>query len=64
MRFAVLTTGADVTTGQRDRDLLAAWVESWTAPAELVWHPAGLWDPELAQLFHLGARTTGFPGDD
>ncbi|GAB5547119.1 MAG: hypothetical protein SangKO_068790 [Sandaracinaceae bacterium] len=52
-RFAVLPTAGDVTTGQRDRDLLAAWVERWKtrAKAELVWHPTGLWDEESAPSF-------------
>jgi uncharacterized protein YecE (DUF72 family) len=49
--FAVAETGGQLTTGQRDRDLLAAWVERWSAEARLVWHPTGLWDPELAVPF-------------
>lgn len=56
-RFVVVPTSADVTTGQRDRDLLAAWVERWArAGRQLVWQPAGLWDPEIALPFarHLG----------
>lgn len=49
-RFVVLPTGSDLTTGQRDRDLLAAWVEAFDAPdgRQIVWHPSGLWDPEIA----------------
>ncbi|MCA9610838.1 MAG: hypothetical protein KC619_34820, partial [Myxococcales bacterium] len=48
-RFAVLTTGADVTTGPRDRALLRAWVERWSGDAvQLVWQPTGLWEPEQA----------------
>ncbi len=52
-RFVVLPTGSELTTGQRDRDLLAAWIEAFAAPEgrELVWHPTGLWDHELALPF-------------
>ncbi|HJL15814.1 MAG TPA: hypothetical protein RMH99_09165 [Sandaracinaceae bacterium LLY-WYZ-13_1] len=50
-RFVVLETGPHVTTGQRDRDLMAAWIERWTGDARVVWQPAGLWDPELAAPF-------------
>lgn len=49
-RFVVVPTGAELTTGQRDRDLLAAWLEAFAAPEgrTLVWHPSGLWDREIA----------------
>ena len=50
-RFVVLCTGGDVTTGPRDRDLLAAWFARWSGSREVVWHPTGLWDPELARPF-------------
>lgn len=52
-RFVVLPTGSDLTTGQRDRDLVAGWVERWPAQEgrDLVWHPSGLWDRELAIPF-------------
>ena len=50
-RFVVLATGADVTTGQRDRKLLAEWVEPWADAHTIVWQPRGLWDPELAIPF-------------
>ena len=52
-RFAVLPTGGDVTTGQRDRDLLAGWAERWRSKSrsQLVWHPTGLWDEESAPSF-------------
>lgn len=52
-RFVVVPTGSELTTGQRDRDLLAAWVEAFAAPEgrQIVWHPSGLWDPELAAPF-------------
>jgi len=59
-RFVVVPTPSDVTTGQRDRDLLAAWFERFEPPegCELVWHPAGLWEPEIAAPFarKLGVR--------
>lgn len=50
-RFVVLPTGGDLTTGQRDRDLLAAWFEAFSAREgrDLVWHPTGLWDFEIAR---------------
>lgn len=52
VRFAVLTTGGDVTTGPRDRALLGAWAERWSGDdVELVWQPTGLWDPEQAIPF-------------
>lgn len=52
-RFVVVPTGRELTTGQRDRDLLAAWIEAFAAPEgrRVVWHPSGLWDPELALPF-------------
>ncbi len=50
-RFVILTTGADVTTGRRDRNLLAEWVEPWDESHAIVWQPRGLWDPELAIPF-------------
>jgi uncharacterized protein YecE (DUF72 family) len=50
-KFAIVETGGEVTTGQRDRDLLAAWMERWSSDARLVWHPTGLWDPEIAFPF-------------
>lgn len=52
-RFVVVPTGPELTTGQRDRDLLAAWAESLALPEgrELVWHPTGLWDREIAAPF-------------
>lgn len=51
-RFVVVRTPADLTTGQRDRDLLAAWLERFGAPtANVVWSPTGLWEHELAVPF-------------
>jgi hypothetical protein len=49
-RFVVVPTGSELSTGQRDRDLLAAWIETFAPPPErrIVWHPSGLWDRELA----------------
>ncbi|MGE0787973.1 MAG: hypothetical protein AB7S26_20025 [Sandaracinaceae bacterium] len=52
-RFVVLPTDAALTTGKRDRDLLRAYVDAWPRRAgrQLVWHPSGLWDAELATPF-------------
>ncbi|MBX3274779.1 MAG: hypothetical protein KF729_31230 [Sandaracinaceae bacterium] len=51
-RFAVLSTGADVTTGPRDRALLTEWVARWGADAgQIVWQPTGLWEAERAIPF-------------
>ncbi len=51
-RFVVLATKGDVTTGPRDRDLIAAWVARWEGTGRaIVWQPTGLWDPELARPF-------------
>lgn len=52
-RFVVVPTGSELTTGQRDRDLLSAWVERFGATTErrIVWHPTGLWDREIALPF-------------
>jgi hypothetical protein len=49
-RFVVVPTGAELTTGQRDRDLLAAWIEAFAPPEgrDLAWHPTGLWENEIA----------------
>jgi hypothetical protein len=52
-RFVVLPTGSELTTGQRDRDLLSQWIERF-GPSEarrIVWHPTGLWDREIAAPF-------------
>ncbi len=58
-QFVVVPTPASLTTGQRDRDLLAAYVERLRAHAptrQIVWAPTGLWEPDAAQVFakHLG----------
>jgi hypothetical protein len=51
-RFVVLPTGGELTTGQRDRDLLAAWIERFgQKDRRIVWHPSGLWEAEHAQPF-------------
>jgi hypothetical protein len=52
-KFVVVPTGSELTTGQRDRDLLAAWFEKFGSTAErrIVWHPTGLWDREIAVPF-------------
>jgi uncharacterized protein YecE (DUF72 family) len=53
-QFVVIPTPASLTTGQRDRDLLAAYVERLRAHAPgrtVVWSPTGLWEPDTAQEF-------------
>ncbi|MCA9583044.1 MAG: hypothetical protein KC416_14690, partial [Myxococcales bacterium] len=49
-RFVVMDTGSAMTTGQRDRDLLAGYVESARKHlgegVTLVWAAGGLWEPE------------------
>ncbi|MBK8172443.1 MAG: hypothetical protein IPK60_19170 [Sandaracinaceae bacterium] len=51
-RFIVIPTGADLTTGQRDRDLLAAYVDKLrkkdSTKRDIVWAPTGLWEPPAA----------------
>jgi hypothetical protein len=48
----VLATGAELTTGSRDRDLLAAFVERLRPTGKtLVISPRGLWEPEHAVPF-------------
>ena len=52
VRAIVVPTDADTTTGQRDRDRIAAYFER--IPREgrkVVWAPSGLWEPDLAQPF-------------
>ncbi|MFW6051382.1 MAG: hypothetical protein ACODAU_09420 [Myxococcota bacterium] len=49
--FAVVfPTGPEVTTGQRDRDRLAAYFDRFPRQGgrSLVWAPTGLWEPEMA----------------
>jgi uncharacterized protein YecE (DUF72 family) len=53
-QFVVIPTPASLTTGQRDRELLAAYVERLRARAPertVVWSPTGLWEPDSAQAF-------------
>jgi hypothetical protein len=50
-KFVVLPTPSSLTTGQRDRDLLAAYADRLRASApgaDVVWAPTGLWEPEQA----------------
>jgi hypothetical protein len=49
-RWIVLPTGADVTTGQRDRDLLRAFFEKLRKNdrRRFAWAPSGIWEPVLA----------------
>ena len=55
VRFLIVPTGGDLSTGQRARDRLAAWLEPWSAlrakGLTVVWHPSGLWDAEIADPF-------------
>lgn len=56
-RFIVIPTGSDLTTGQRDRDLLSNYVDKLRRKnREIVWAPSGLWEPPTASRFaqHLG----------
>jgi len=46
----VVPTGAQLTTGQRDRDLLAAYFDRIRRDShQIVWAPTGLWEPETAR---------------
>lgn len=49
-RALVFPTGAEITTGQRDRDRLATYFERIPKSDErpVVWAPTGLWEPEMA----------------
>jgi hypothetical protein len=51
----VLETGAELTTGQRDRDRLAAYVEHLRQRHDgtIVWAPTGLWEPDEAAAMAL-----------
>lgn len=56
-RMLVVPTGRDTTTGQRDRDLLAAYFDRVRREGlKVIWAPSGLWEPEMARPFakHLG----------
>ena len=57
----VVTTGATVTTGARDRDRLRAYFERLPRRDGLtiVWRPAGLWEPDAVQSM---ARSLGVTG--
>lgn len=65
--FVVLSTGSRLTTGQRDRDRLAAIVEAVgeRLDAPIVWLPGGLWELSQAQRFarKIGA-VCGLDGTD
>jgi hypothetical protein len=51
-RFVVIETGSDVTTGARDRDLLAVYFDRVRADGRtIVWSPSGLWEPDTAGAF-------------
>lgn len=60
-RAVVVPTGSHLTTGQRDRDVLAAYIDELGlvgTECEVVWAPDGLWEPEDAIPFarKLGLR--------
>ncbi len=52
-RLLVVPTPPDLTTGARDRDLLAAYVTRLGARSgrPIVWAPGGLWEPDVAARF-------------
>jgi hypothetical protein len=51
-RFVLLSTGPELSTGSRDRALLAQFVEAVRAKGPmLVWQPRGLWDDEDARRY-------------
>ncbi len=64
----VLEHGSEVTTGQRDRDLLARWFERFASVQGLarVWAPSGLWEADAASRFaeRLGATYAVDPLED
>lgn len=66
-RAIVVPTEADTTTGQRDRDRLAAYFEHLPREGRLVvWAPTGLWEPEEAARFarRLGIQRAVDPLED
>ena len=66
-RAIVVPTEADTTTGQRDRDRIAAYFERIPRDArKVVWAPSGLWEPDLARPFaaRLGIDLAFDPLDD
>lgn len=51
-RFVVLSTGPELTTGSRDRALLAKFVDEVRARGPIVvWQPRGLWEADEARAF-------------
>lgn len=51
-RVIVVPTEADTTTGQRDRDRIAAYFDRVRSDArKVVWAPSGLWEADLARPF-------------
>jgi hypothetical protein len=51
-RFVLLSTGPELSTGTRDRALLARFVEDVSARGpRVVWQPRGLWEADEAERF-------------
>lgn len=49
--WVVVPTAGEISTGQRDRDRLAAWIDHYRGldpDRTVVWSPTGLWDREHA----------------
>lgn len=67
VRAIVVPTEADTTTGQRDRDRLAAYFDRIPRQGRLVvWSPTGLWEPDEAARFarRLGIQRAVDPLED
>lgn len=50
-RFLIVPTGRELSTGQRDRDLIRAYLEHVRGQWTVVWSPRGLWEPPSAERF-------------
>ncbi len=65
-RVLVVPTEADITTGQRDRDRLAAYFDRIPRDRVVVWAPSGLWEPDQAHRLatKLGIQAAFDPLED